>query len=140
MAILQSEQGGSVFKVKATGTARWNSNASLIVDSGASLHAFGHVIAETGASAKVNDGASLVVKPAATSEDSRYAIMNMGPNTFWYSPGSGGSPQFSASPGDLLWLANSASTGLWVNVSDGAAGSKWYNVSNPTGSNIAGAV
>lgn len=107
MAIITKEQGGSVLDVASTGLAR------------------------------VNDGASLVIKPTATANGTAYKILSIGNNSWYYVAGSGtgASPQFSASPGDMCWYANSASTGIWLNVSDGTAGSNWYNVSTPAGSN-----
>ena len=106
MAIIVREQGGSVQTFKSTGTARFSSGASLIADT----------------------GACVAFKPTATATCTAYEILSMGNNKWWYMPGSAGSPVVSGSPGDMLWLANSASTSLWLNVSDGAAGSKWTAV------------
>lgn len=114
MAILQAEQGGSALNVKSSGVVRLQSGASLI--------------AESGACKNLNSG--------ATTTATAYEVFGMGTNKMWYMPGSAGSPAFSGSPGDLLWLPNSASTALWLNVSDGAAGSKWSPLYMGTGSQL----
>lgn len=140
MANITKEQGGSVMTWDDAATARFLSGASMIVDSGASLQSFGHVQVESGASLHVNDGGSLVIKPSATTGSTAYVVMNVGNNQFWYAPGSGGSPVTNASPGDLMWVANSASTAIWVNISDGTMGSKWLHWGYGTGSNLAAGV
>jgi hypothetical protein len=140
MANIIKEQGGSVVTFDDVSTQRFLSGASLIVDSGASLHSFGNIQAETGTCLTVNDGASLIIKPSATTGSTAYPIMNVGNNQVWYSPGSGGSPITTASPGDLMWVANSASTAIWVNISDGTMGSKWLHWGYGAGSNLAGGV
>ena len=134
------EAGGSVLTLKDIATMRLQSGASLVVEPGASLHSFGDVQVESGASIVVNDGASLIIKPAATTGSTADVIMNVGNNQIWYAPGSGGSPITNASPGDLMWIANSASTALWLNISDGTAGSKWLHWGYGAGSNLAGGV
>lgn len=114
---IRKEQGGSLM--------RFASGASLVLESGTVFQPSGHTSIQSGASLQVGNGASLVVKPGATAGGQMYAMLNMGPNTFWYAPGSAGSPITSASPGDVLFIANSASTSIWVNLSNGTAGSRW---------------
>lgn len=111
------EQGGSVL--------RFTSGASLVMESGATFS--GNVQAISGTSNLVANGASLVIKPAASVKGSMYAVLNMGPNTLWFSPASPGSPISSASPGDMLWIGGSLPS-LWLNNSDGTSGSKWTHV------------
>ena len=119
------EQGGSVMALA--------SGASLNLAAGAPIGASGGLIL-SGGSAQVGTTASLLVKPTATAGGQPYAILNIGPNQMWYAPGSAGSPTFSGSPGDFLWIANSASTSFWANVSIGTAGSNWRAVALLAGS------
>jgi hypothetical protein len=111
------EAGGSVL--------RFTSGASLVLESGTAFQPSGHTAVQSGASLQVANGGSLVIKPGATTGGQAYPILNMGNNQMWYAPGSPGSPITSASPGDLMWIANSASTSLWVNLSNGTTGSRW---------------
>jgi hypothetical protein len=116
MAVIQKEQGGT--------RERFGSGGCAILDSGASLHGFGHVQIESAACLNINDGASMAIKPTATTHQNAYVLFNAGANQFWYAVSST-CPTFSASPGDVLWLAQSLSTSFWVNASDGTAGSVW---------------
>lgn len=127
------EQGGSVLRVASGG--------SITIESGGKFNLSGELAASgtltiVGASMVVNDQASMTIKPGASAGDQPYSIMNMGNNQMWYAAGSSGSPTFLASPGDLAWVANSASTSLWANVSDGTAGSNWRAFRLETGSQI----
>lgn len=125
---IKREQGGSVLTVASGG--------SLNVNDGGFLGLSGNQVF-SGGSVQIGDTASLILRPGATTEDAMYPMLNMGKNTFWYSPGSAGSPITSASTGDILWISNSASTSLWVNVSDGTTGSNWdYVRLNAAGSQI----
>ena len=111
------EQGGSVLATASGGSVNFAAGALLSVS--------GKALFNSGASVHIDDGASLIIKDGATAHNSPVVILNAGPNQFWFAPGSAGSPTFSASPGDFLWIANSASTTWWANVSNGTAGSVW---------------
>lgn len=113
MAIITREQGGSVLNIASTGHLR--------VESGASITLSGSILGNL----NLGDAASAQFKPNATANNTVYQFLKIGNNSWYYSAGSGGSPQFSGSPGDICWVANSASTNLWVNVSNGTTGSKW---------------
>lgn len=133
------EQGGSVLTVASAGSLNVNAGGTLVVtgtvvtiaSSGSQSIAAGGVLSTSGtfrvasASAQIGDGASLIIKPGATTKPGAFAVLNIGQNQMWYAPGSAGSPTFSGSPGDMLWIANSASTTFWFNTSDGTAGSVW---------------
>jgi len=110
------EQGGSVLRMK--------SGASLVLESGALFSPAGNTEIQSGASIAIADGGSLTVKSGATAKGQMYAIMNMGPNTWFFAPASPGSPITSASPGDMLWIGGSLPS-LWVNTSNGTTGSAW---------------
>lgn len=89
----------------------------------------GGSVLSIGSTGSVNlvDGAKLSLGTDATTNNSVYEVLKMGANTLYYAA-STASPVFSASPGDLLWLAQSASTQFWVNISDGTTGSNWAAV------------
>jgi hypothetical protein len=102
MAIIRREEGGSRLSIKSGGAFNF----------------------ADGGSVNLVDGAKLSLGTDATTNNTAYEVFKMGGNTFWYSA-STASPVFSGSPGDLLWLVQSASTAMWVNTSDGTAGSVW---------------
>lgn len=124
------EQGGSVMTL-ASG-ASINYNAGAVLSSSATF-----LVAS--ASAQIGDGASLIVKSAATGNNNPIVIMQVGRNQWWYAAGSTGSPTFTASAGDILWMAQSASTDLFINRSNGTTGSNWLLVRLGTGSQVGGA-
>ena len=137
------EPGGSVFNVGQPGYGavsnvfvRYQTGACAIYDSGASFLSAANVQVQSGASMHVDDGASLVIKDAATTQNNVYALLNMGKNQIWYTPGSTASPILSASPGDIFWLCQAASTALYLNVSNGTTGSNWRLVRLGTGSQV----
>lgn len=81
---------------------------------------------KSGGVLNIESGGSLGLTPTATTGATVYPLFKAGNNTIYYMAGSAGaSPNFSASPGDLLWFANSASTTMFVNISNGTAGSRW---------------
>lgn len=119
------EQGGSVLTIASGGSV--NFPAGAVISSSATFLV-------TAASVQISDGASLIIKPAATTNNNAVVVLQVGRNQMWYMAGSTGSPIFSASPGDLLWLARSASTTMYVNISDGTTGSRWLFLRGTTGS------
>lgn len=82
---------------------------------------------DSSGSLNVSVGAKVTLGVDATTNNTAYEVLKVGANALWYSA-STASPIFSASPGDLLWLAQSASTQFWVNISDGTTGSNWAPV------------
>ena len=121
------EQGASVLSIASGGSVNF--------DAGAVLSTSGTFVVAS-ASALIGDAASLILKPAATTQNAAYPFLNLGQNQMWYSPGSAGSPITAASPGDMMWIANSASTSFWFNVSNGTGGSVWKLSRLNTGSQI----
>ena len=121
------EQGGSVLTIASGGSVNFPAGA-VFSTSG--------TFALTAASARIGDGASLIIKPAATTLNNPVVILQAGRNQWWYMASSAGSPAFTASAGDILWVAQSASTSLFVNRSNGTTGSNWLLVRLGTGSQI----
>ena len=98
-------------------------NTSIYTEQGGSVQRY-----ESGASLNLDQGAKLKVSADATPTlNLAYPVIQIGNNTFWYSP-SAASPTLSGSPGDILWQPASASTAMWLNTSDGTAGSVWTAV------------
>lgn len=79
----------------------------------------------SGGSLNFADGGQLQTLDATPAHGSHYVLFKAGNNSFFFHGGSAGSPVVSGSPGDLLWMPQSASGGLYVNISDGTAGSRW---------------
>ena len=126
------EQGGSVQNVGEPGYGavsdvfvRYKTGACQIHDAGASFLSAAHVQVQAGASMHVDDGASLVIKDGATTHAQVYPLLNVGLHQIWYTPSSADSPILSSSPGDIFWVAQSASTALYMNTSNGTTGSRW---------------
>lgn len=120
---IRREQGGSVQTIASGGSVNYESGAHL-TGSG-KIHSAGSLL--------VGDSGSLIAKPDATAKSSFYTLLNMGGHQMFFAPASAGSPIFSASPGDLCWIAGSAG-GLWINQSDGTTGSTWANVGDSSAS------
>ena len=137
---INREQGGSVLSVASGGSLNFAAGGKLThagtLDVTGSFSASGTVLA-TAASVQVGDSASLIIAPNPVI-NSPIAFTSVGKNKFWYGT-SATSPTFSASPGDLLWIAQGASTGLWGNVGDGTGSSKWTPFSKIAGSQSGGA-
>lgn len=79
----------------------------------------------SGASLNFADGGQLQTVDATAAHGSVYVMFKAGNNSFFYHGGSAGSPTVAGSPGDLLWMPQSASTGFYVNISNGTTGSRW---------------
>jgi len=137
---INREQGGSVLSVASGGSVNFAAGGKLVhagtLDVTGSLSASGTLLV-TSASVQVGDSASLIIAPNPVINEP-IAFQSVGRNKFWYGTSST-SPTHSASPGDLLWIAQGASTGLWANVSDGTAGSKWTPFGKLAGSQSGGA-
>ena len=137
---INKEQGGSVLTVASGGSLNFAAGGKL--DMAGTLDVSGvfsssGTAAFTSASVQVGDSASLIVAPNPVI-NAPIAFMSVGRNKFWYGTSST-SPTHSASPGDLLWIAQGASTGLWANVGDGTATSKWTPMAKIAGSQSGGA-
>src|SRR3990167_5762594 len=150
MAVLAGYNGAIVTKQGASAMT-FASGASLTIAAGAALTLAGSLnmatggfnasttIVQTSGSVQIGTGGSLIVKPEATTINNPTVVLQMGRNQMWYMAGSAACPLFSASPGDLLWLSNSASTDLYINRSDGPTGASiWLAVRLATGSQILG--
>ena len=139
-AAIVHKQGGSVLTVASGGSLNFAAGGKLThagtLDVTGSFSSSGTLLV-AGASAQIGDAASLIVSPNPVI-NSPIAFMSIGRNKFWYGTSST-SPTHSASPGDLLWIAQGASTGMWANVSDGTAGSNWKPFSQLSGSQSGGA-
>ena len=137
---LNKEQGGSVLAVASGGSVNFAAGGKLTMagtlDVSGSFSASG-TAAFTAASVQIGDSASLIAAPNPVI-DAPIAFMSIGRNKFWYGT-SATSPTFSGSPGDLLWIAQGASTGLWGNMSNGTGGSNWTPFSKLSGSQSGGA-
>lgn len=125
------EQGASVLNVASGG--------SMTFQSGAPLNSSGGFIT-TGGSYQFGTTGSVIIKPEATTLNNAVVAFQMGRNQFWYISSSAGSPIFSGSPGDLVWIAQSASTAIYTNRSNGTGGSNWTAVRLTTGSQLPGAI
>lgn len=79
----------------------------------------------SGASLNFADGGQLQTLNATPAHASHYVLFKAGNNSFFYHGGSAGSPTVTGSPGDLLWMPQSASTMLYVNIGNGTASSRW---------------
>ena len=124
------EQGGSVLTVASGG--------SINFAAGGVLSTSGNLI-QTSGSTQVGTTGSLIVKPEATTVNNPTVVFQMGRNQFWYMASSAACPTFTASPGDLCWIAQSASTSIYANRSDGTTGSFWIAFRETTGSQLPGA-
>lgn len=127
---INREQGGSILTIGSGASVNFNSGA---------VFASSATLAVTSASLQVGDAGSMIVKPAATTLNNPVVIMQIGRNQMWYMASSAACPTFSASPGDIVWIANSASTGIFANLSDGTTGSRWSFFRQTTGSQTLGA-
>lgn len=137
---INREQGGSVLSVASGGSVNFAAGGKLTMagtlDMSGGFSASGTALFAA-ASVQIGDQASLIVAPNPVI-NSPIAFQSVGRNKFWYGTSST-SPTFSASPGDLLWIAQGASTGVWANTGDGTAASVWSPFSKLGGSQSGGA-
>lgn len=135
---------GRITRESGTGTGasvlNVTSGGSVTLQAGARLSTSATIQLGSTACLIMGDQGSTVLKPAATTLNNPVVVLQIGRNQMWYMASSSGSPIFSASPGDLLWHAQSASTALYLNRSNGTGGSFWIAVRETTGSQLPGAI